>query len=96
MKAFDTDILTLITQGDKECLLKAAMIPLREQGIPVVVAEQLLRGRLNMVRQAQSGKSKISIDRAHQLLELSIVGIHKLTILSHTSPAEALMQSWRK
>ena len=46
MKAFDADVLTLILQGDAACVHKASLIPSLEQGIPVVVVEEILRGRL--------------------------------------------------
>ena len=47
MKAFDADVLTLILQGDPACVHKASLIPILEQGTPVVVIEEILRGRLN-------------------------------------------------
>src|SRR5258708_4752667 len=96
MKAFDADVLTLITEGDPACLQKAALIPAVEQAVPIVVAEQLFRGRLNVIRQAQAGKSKISIDRAYYLLEETITDLLQFKMLSYSPNAETLMQSWRK
>jgi hypothetical protein len=54
MKAFDSDVLTLILQGDPDCVRKASLIPTLEQSTPVVVIEEIVRGRLNAIRQAQA------------------------------------------
>ena len=96
MKAFDSDILTHLLLGDPLFLVKAARIPAGEQGVPIVALEEVLRGRLHAIRQAQAGKSNLSIDEAYRRFERTIVGIQFLTILSHTAKAETLMQSWRK
>jgi tRNA(fMet)-specific endonuclease VapC len=96
MNAFDADVLTLILQGDSECVRKASLIPILEQGVPVVVIEEILRGRLNTIRQAQAGKSKLSIDQAYRLLELAIVDFQNLKVLSHTPQAEVQVKDWRK
>jgi tRNA(fMet)-specific endonuclease VapC len=96
MKAFDADVLTLILQGDPACVHKASLIPILEQGTPVVVIEEILRGRLNVIRQAQAEKSKLSIDQAYRFLELAIADFQNVKILSHTSQAEILVKGWRK
>src|ERR1017187_4333912 len=96
MKAFDTDVLTLIAAGNQATLLKDAPIPAPQGSVPIVVAEQMLRGRLNSVRQAQAGKSKVSVDAAYALLEGTIADLRHIKILSHSPPAEALTQMWRK
>jgi tRNA(fMet)-specific endonuclease VapC len=96
MKAFDSDVLTLIFQGDPDCVQKASLIPALVQSTPIVVIEEILRGRLNAIRLAQAEKSKLSVDHAYQLLELSIADFQKIKVLSHTSQAEALVKPWRK
>jgi hypothetical protein len=53
MNAFDADVFTLILQGDASCVHKASMIPIAEQSAPIVVIEEIRRGRLNAIRQAQ-------------------------------------------
>jgi hypothetical protein len=40
MKAFDADVLTLIMQGDPACVHKASLVPILEQGVPVVVVRK--------------------------------------------------------
>lgn len=96
MKAFDADVLTLILQGDPGCVQKASLIPILDQGAPIVVIEEVIRGRLNAIRQAQAGKSKLSIDEAYRPLELSIVDFQDLKVLSYTPQAEILVTDWRK
>ena len=96
MKAFDADVLTLIFQGDPLCVHKASMVSILEQSTPVIVVEEILRGRLNAIRQAQAEKSKFSIDQAYRLLELTIADFQNIKMLSHTSQAEALVTDWRK
>lgn len=55
MIAFDADVLSDILQGDPSLAQRAAQIPIQEQSIPIVVAEEILHGRLNSIRQAEAG-----------------------------------------
>jgi tRNA(fMet)-specific endonuclease VapC len=96
MKAFDADVLTLLAEGDPGCIQKAALIPVAEKRVPIIAVEQVLRGRLNVIRQAQAGKSKVSIDRAYDLLEGTVTDLQRFAILAHSPQAEALVQSWRQ
>jgi tRNA(fMet)-specific endonuclease VapC len=96
MKSFDADVLTLITEGDVVCISRLALIPEAEQSVPIVVVEQLLRGRLNTIRQAQAGKSKVTIDYAYHLLEETVADLEQFKVLSHSPQAEGLVQTWRK
>jgi len=96
MKSFDTDVLTLILQGDATLVQKAATIPAAERSIPIVVADQLLRGRLNSIRQAEAGKAKAGIDVAYAYFEKTLIYIKRMEFLSFSPQAEALAQSWRK
>ena len=96
MKAFDADILTYIAEGDAVCVSKLALISVAEQSVPIVVAEQVFRGRLNVIRQAQASKATVSVERAYELLEGTIADLKHFKMLSHSHQAEALVQSWRK
>jgi tRNA(fMet)-specific endonuclease VapC len=95
MIAFDTDVLTEILLGNAEFLERAAVIPEREQAVPVVVIEEIMRGRLNVIRQAEAGRANISIADAYGLFEESFKDFRRLHILSYTPQAEALYQQWR-
>jgi predicted nucleic acid-binding protein len=45
MIAFDTDVLTEILMGNAACVGRAATIPVHEQAVPVIVIEEIMRGR---------------------------------------------------
>ena len=49
-----------------------------------------------MIRQAEAGKSKVTIDLAYQLFEQTIRDVRRLQILSYTSEAETAYQRWRE
>jgi predicted nucleic acid-binding protein len=49
MKAFDTDILTQILRGNPALAERVALIPVSEQALPILAAEEVLRGRLNTI-----------------------------------------------
>jgi hypothetical protein len=67
MIAFDADILTEILSGNPELSQRASLIPVNEQTVPIVVIEEILRGRLNSIRQAEAAKSKLRIVPLTQL-----------------------------
>jgi tRNA(fMet)-specific endonuclease VapC len=96
MKAFDTDILTQLLRGNPVYAERVALIPVAEQALPILAAEEVLRGRLNTIRQAESGKAKITIDQAYQFFEQTLKDIRELTVLSYTPQAEVQYQEWRR
>ncbi|HKI30320.1 MAG TPA: type II toxin-antitoxin system VapC family toxin [Gemmataceae bacterium] len=96
MKAFDTDVLTEILLGNAEFVRRAALIPTQEQGVPVVVAEEIIRGRLNAIRQAEAGKGRLTIEQVYELFERTLHALREVTILPYTSRAEDLFQQWRR
>jgi predicted nucleic acid-binding protein len=90
MTAFDTDVLTEILMGNPAFVLRARSIPRTEQAVPVVVIEEILRGRLEAIRRAESGRSSISIERSYELFGQTFSGFQDLHILPYTSAAESL------
>jgi predicted nucleic acid-binding protein len=58
MKAFDTDILTEILAGNPAYADRIASVPVPEQAVPIVAVEEILRGRLNAIRQAKPVRPK--------------------------------------
>jgi tRNA(fMet)-specific endonuclease VapC len=95
MKAFDTDILTQLLRGNPAFAERAATIPVPEQALPIVVAEEMLRGRFNTIRQAEAGKAKITIEQAYHFFEQTLKDIRELTVLAYTPEAESRFQEWR-
>ena len=96
MKAFDTDVLTLIFHGDANYAEKAAQIPAADRRVPIVVVEQMLRGMLNAIRQAEAGKAKAGIDVAYYYLEQTMADLAGEQILPFTPPTEILVQAWKR
>jgi tRNA(fMet)-specific endonuclease VapC len=96
MKASDTDVLTEVLLGDPTYVARAAIIPPHEQAVPVVVVEELLRGRLHVIRQAEAGQAKIDLARAYALFEQTLRDVRQVTVLSYTPQAEAVYQQWRQ
>ena len=96
MRAFDTDVLTEILLGDPTYVARAATIPPYEQGVPVIVIEELLRGRLHVIRLAEAGQAKIDLSRAYALFEQTLRDVQQVMVLSYTPQAEALYQQWRQ
>jgi tRNA(fMet)-specific endonuclease VapC len=96
MIAFDSDVLTGILAGRADYVERCAATPARQQAIPIIVVEEVIRGRLSVIRQAEAGGSKIGIERAYELLGQTFSDLRSLQILSYTSAAEALYQSWRQ
>jgi predicted nucleic acid-binding protein len=60
MIAFDTDVLTEILLGDPTFVAHAVTIPPHEQAVPVVVIEEIMRGRLQVIRQAEAGQARVA------------------------------------
>jgi tRNA(fMet)-specific endonuclease VapC len=60
------------------------------------VVEELVRGRLNVIRQAEAGKSKISLERAYELFQETFSDARRLNILSYTASADSVFHQWRQ
>jgi tRNA(fMet)-specific endonuclease VapC len=95
MTAFDSDILSELLDGNPVYTQRAAAIDPTDQLVPAVVAGEVLRGRLNAIRQAEGGRGKLSLELAYGLFVGSLTGIAAFRILPYTSAAEALFKQWR-
>lgn len=95
MKAFDTDIVTEILMGNALYRERLAAVPADEQAITIVTVEEIVRGRLNTVRQAESGKGRISIHHAYFLLEQTLADFREIRVLSFSEAADVLLKEWR-
>ncbi len=96
MIAFDTDVLTGILRGRAGFVERAAGIAADMQAVPVIVIEEIMRGRLNVIRRAEAGRSKVSVDRAYELFEQTFSDLRRVRILSYTAEAEAAYAAWRQ
>jgi len=96
MKAFDTDILTEILAGNPAYAERIATVAVVEQAVPIVAVEEILRGRLNAIRQAEAAKARITIEQAYLLFEQTLADIREVKVLSCTEQTEMLLKEWRK
>jgi len=96
MKAFDTDIFTEILSGNAVLVQRTATIPTLEQAVPIIVIEEILRGRLAAIRRSESGKGNLSMERSCELFKLTVEKFQGLQLLSYTSQAEAVYQQWHQ
>jgi tRNA(fMet)-specific endonuclease VapC len=96
MKAFDTDILTEILAGNPAYAERIANVPVDEQTVPIVAVEEIIRGRLNTIRQAEAGKILITVEQAYMLFEETLEDLREIRVLSFTQEAERLLHEWRQ
>jgi tRNA(fMet)-specific endonuclease VapC len=96
MTAFDAEVLTRILAGERRFSERARSVPIQEQTVPIVVVEEIVRGRLNSIRQAETGTSTLPIERAYKLFEETLNAFRQVMVLPHTVEAEALYQEWRE
>lgn len=96
MIAFDTDVLSGIMRGYEPFLNKLSNIPVQEQAVPIVVIEEIMRGRLNMIRRAESSSGRLSLEQAYALFERTFKDFQTLEILPYTQAADALVARWRQ
>lgn len=95
MRVFDTDILTEILSGNPLYAERIANVPPEDQAASIVAIEEIIRGRLNVIRQAEAGKARITVEHAYLLFEQTLCDILEVKILSFTQPAELLVKDWR-
>jgi tRNA(fMet)-specific endonuclease VapC len=95
MIAFDTDVIVEILKGNSRIVSKATAYPRDEQFVPSIVIEEVMRGRLNAIRRAESGNARLTVNHAYELFEQSFADFRTRRILSFTAGAEAQFQQWR-
>jgi tRNA(fMet)-specific endonuclease VapC len=95
MIAFDADVLSEILAGDPLLAAKAAEVSPSEQTVPIVVVEEILRGRLNAIRRAEAAKSKITLRRAYELFDETLDAFRQVAKLPYSEAADNLYQQWR-
>jgi tRNA(fMet)-specific endonuclease VapC len=95
MIAFDADVLGEIGAGNPVYVARLAQIPVGEQCIPVVVIEEILRGRMSAIRRAEAKRGKTSIVQAYELLAETFKAFRQARILPYDAAAEDQFQQWR-
>ena len=87
MIAFDSDIWTEISAGNPSCVVRAKAIPRDLQHVPVVVAEESLRGWLDFIRKTEARKIKVPLSVAYESLEKAIQQLGLTKLLPYTPAA---------
>lgn len=95
MIAFDADVLGEIGAGNPSFVARLSQIPVAEQAIPVVVIEEILRGRLSAIRRAEGKHGKTSIVHAYELLAETFKAFRQTRVLPYDTAAEDQFQQWR-
>jgi len=93
MTAFDTNIVTDLFVP--VVAARVATVPVAEQCVPIVVAEEALRGQLATVRVAQAGRGKVSVEKAYSYLEETLTALRSFQVLSYSAAADALVRNWQ-
>jgi tRNA(fMet)-specific endonuclease VapC len=96
MTAFDTDVITLILNGSEYYVKKAERISPAELSLPVPVFEEVIRGRLNAIRQAESGRVKMTVAAAYEMLRETAENLRRYGLLPFDAQGETLTADWTK
>ena len=96
MTLFDTDVFAEILAGNAPFAERAATIPPDQQGVAIVTVEEILRGRLHAIRQAEAGRGRTTLERAYKLLGHTVDDLQRVTVLPYTSGCDALFRLWRE
>ena len=95
MTAFDTDVLSDYLDGDPALSGRVDAVPADEQAVTVVTVEELLRGRLNAIRQAQAGRGGVTLPRAYELFTETLFDSRAFAVLPYTPAADSLFRGWK-
>lgn len=96
LTALDTDIFTDVMYGDPVLTARLATIPIAEQTLSIVVIEEVIRGRFNVIRQAEAGRGRITLEEAYQLFQQSVTVTRAFAVLPFTAAASTLVTAWKR
>lgn len=95
MTAFDADVLSDLFHGVPAMAARVAAVPANEQYVPIVVAEEILRGRLGAIRKSQAAPRWLTLERAYEEFGKSLTDLKQFRLLPYTAAADALFKAWR-
>ncbi len=95
MTAFDTDVLSDLIDGHPGYLQRLQTVEKADRLVPVVVIEEVFRGRLDGVRKAQAGQTKVTLSRAYELFQESVEKSRPFHLISYNPTAHALFLRFR-
>jgi tRNA(fMet)-specific endonuclease VapC len=86
----DTDCLSLFQQGHVPLIERLDQLPFEQISTTVVTAEEQLRGRLKIVRRAETQRQ---LSSAYSALHEPILFFHRIQVLDLTPQAESVYWS---
>jgi tRNA(fMet)-specific endonuclease VapC len=95
MIALDTDLFSDFLRGMGAVVARANAVPEGDRGLPVVVAAEILRGRLNIIRQAEAGRGRTTLDEAYRKFAVDLAAVGATNLLLYTAVADAKFREWR-
>jgi tRNA(fMet)-specific endonuclease VapC len=90
----DNDIFSLFLNGDPGVMAKLLSLPRGEVALPIIVVEEVMRGRLNQIRKAQVHRDE-RLTRAYDYLSRTVIAIQQYRILAYNLSANDLVEEWR-
>ena len=95
MTVFDTDILSLVFRGSVVYQRQFSSVRPAERYTSVVSCEEVYRGRLDAIRQADTRKNIAELLAAYDELKITIGQLGKLQVLPYNRLAHDLFTKWR-
>jgi tRNA(fMet)-specific endonuclease VapC len=95
MTAFDTDILSDIAKNNLAVIARVRAVPVAQQYVPIVAAEEAVRGQLATVRRAQASGKQQSLEQAYAYLQETLTAFRGFQFLPYTRVAHSLFTAWQ-
>ena len=95
MTVFDTDILSLVFRGNSAYQSQFNAIVAADRYVSVVNCEEVYRGRLNAIRQADARRNLPEFITAYDELRITIGQLGRLQVLPYNQLAHDLFTKWR-
>jgi tRNA(fMet)-specific endonuclease VapC len=95
MIALDTDIATLLFLGDQDVLHKLQVFPRKEIGLPIIVIEEIIRGRLDQIRKHQARRDARKLTDSYRNLFLSSMFVGGFQVYHYDESTERVVEAWR-
>lgn len=94
MIAIDTDIASDLYLGDANVIQRLRAYPRTEIALPIIVVEEILRGRLSYIRKHQASRDADKLAHSYRMLQLSTLFFQGSTLLQYSPLAEQYVRNW--
>ncbi len=96
MIALDSDVYSLYAHGNESIMSKMDQRRHEVVGLPIIVVEEVIRGRFNLIRQHQASIKRNMLLAAYERLAFTVKSVASFQILAYSSEADDLCQQWKK